>query len=433
MAETSPATPPSTAGGHTEIVFGAGQPDSAAFVPPPVALEPTARQPRPQPARPNQEGGDSAAEQKSPPDQDKAKEEAGANPDDEKQKQPIKPFYKRPLLMTVLVAGIAAIGIGVLVWWLHARNYESTDDAFIDGYIVRVAPSKVSGYVVKLLVRDNELVHEGDLLLEIDRRDYQVAVDLAKAAETAAADKLTEAGAQAAAASADAKAALADVEAAHATARNALRDMERNRALAPHGAVSMQTLDNSVASASSTTAQERAAAERAASAEAQYKLALAQRETAAAQWEQAREQVRQAEINLSYTRIHAPITGHVTQRTVDIGNYVQPGQPLFALVDPNVWVTANYKETQLDLMRAGQPVSVRVDAFPEYTLRAHVDSFQRGSGARFSLLPPENATGNYVKVVQRVPVKIVFDQQLPKNMVFGPGMSVEPTVQVRQP
>ena len=136
-------------------------------------------------------------------------------------------------------------------------------------------------------------------------------------------------------------------------------------------------------------------------------------------------------MNFSYTKIIAPITGRVTHRTVELGDYLQAGQALFALVDPDVWVTANFKETQLTHMQVGQKVEVRVDAFPSQRLSAHVDSFQRGTGARFTLLPAENATGNYVKVVQRVPVKIVFDEPPPADMILGPGMSVEPTVTVR--
>ena len=147
--------------------------------------------------------------------------------------------------------------------------------------------------------------------------------------------------------------------------------------------------------------------------------------------QQAAAQVEQAQINLSYARIAAPVTGRVTHRTIERGVYVQPGQALFALVEPNVWVTANFKETELTDMHVGQPVTVTVDAYPHQTFAAHVDSFQRGTGARFSLLPAENATGNYVKVVQRVPVKIVFDEPPDSNLMLGPGMSAVPKVRVR--
>jgi membrane fusion protein (multidrug efflux system) len=333
--------------------------------------------------------------------------------------------------MMILVIGSMVLLAGVLAYWLHERQFEDTDDAFIDGHIVQVSPTKVSGYVDQLLITDNQLVHAGDLLLVIDPRDYRLAVEEARAAQATAEGKLQQADAQVAAAEAQAKAARADVAAAEATAQNASVDLLRNRNLAPRGAVSMQTLDNSQATASTSTAQASAAQQRAAAAESQYDLAKSERVTSVAQLDEARVQVRQAELNLAYTRILAPITGRVTNRTVDKGNYVQPGQSLFALVEPDVWVTANFKETQLTLMRVGQPVEVRVDAFPAHWLRAHVDSFQRGSGARFSLLPAENATGNYVKVVQRVPVKIVFDQPAPDYMILGPGMSVEPRVTVR--
>ena len=166
-------------------------------------------------------------------------------------------------------------------------------------------------------------------------------------------------------------------------------------------------------------------------AQAQEALSEAAVETAAAAVQQAEARVRQAELNLSYTKIIAPVAARVTARTVDVGNYVQPGQALLALVPTNVWVTANFKETQLTYMRPGNPVKVHVDAYPNQNFKARVDSLQAGSGARFSLLPPENAVGNYVKVVQRVPVKIVFDEALPANLDIAPGMSVEPKVKVK--
>jgi membrane fusion protein (multidrug efflux system) len=389
---------------------------------------------RPEPPRkeePSQDPQDKQAPDQSG-EQPEKNADLGNNKDGAPSKPPTKPFYKRPWLMTGVIAGAVLIILAALAYWWYSRHYEDTDDAFIDGYIVQVSPTKVSGYVVTLPITDNQLVHRGDLLLEIDPRDYQLALDQAKAAEATALGKLQQAEAQMAAADAQAQAAQADVTAAEATARNASVDLERNRNLAPRGAVSLQTLDNAQATATSSSAQVRAYRQRAAAAQSQYDLAKSERKTAAAQLDEARVQVRQAELNLSYTKILAPITGRVTNRTVDLGNYVSPGQALFALVDPDVWVTANFKETQLTEMRVGQPVEVRVDAYPSHRLRAHVDSFQRGSGARFSLLPPENATGNYVKVVQRVPVKIVFDEPAPQDMVLGPGMSVEPRVTVRQ-
>jgi membrane fusion protein, multidrug efflux system len=154
-------------------------------------------------------------------------------------------------------------------------------------------------------------------------------------------------------------------------------------------------------------------------------------ETANASIQQAEAKLQQAQLNLSYTKITAPFDGRITARTVQTGNYVSPGQALFALVPRNVWVTANFKETQLTYMRSGDPVEVHVDAYPGHNFKAKVDSLQAGTGARFSLLPPENAVGNYVKVVQRIPVKIVFDEELPTNLDISPGMSVEPKVKVK--
>ncbi|HTU26208.1 MAG TPA: HlyD family secretion protein [Pirellulales bacterium] len=339
-------------------------------------------------------------------------------------------YLRRPKLAIALVVGAAVLVVGGIAWWLYARQFESTDDAFIDGHAVQMAP-KIAGYVVRLNVSDNQLVHKGDVLVEIDPRDYQVALAVAQASAASARGRLAQAEAQILAADEEAKGADADVVAAEATAENAKQDLARNSNLAPRGAVSQQTLDASTATARSTAAQLAAARARASAAESQAALARSQKVTAEADLQQARVEIERAELNLSYTKITAPITGRVTHRTVELGDYLQPGQPLFALVDPNVWVTANFKETQLTHMHVGQSVSVRVDAFPSHRLRAHVDSFQRGTGARFTLLPAENATGNYVKVVQRVPVKIVFDEPAPEKMILGPGMSVEPTVTVR--
>jgi membrane fusion protein (multidrug efflux system) len=339
-------------------------------------------------------------------------------------------YQRRPILVIALAVGAAAILLGGIAWWLYARQFESTDDAFIDGHAVQMAP-KIAGYVTQLNIVDNELVHKGDVLLEIDPRDYQVALDVAKASEAAALSRLAQAASQIDAADDQAKGAEADVLAAEATARNAEQDRARNSNLAPRGAVSQQTLDAAIATARSTAAQEAAARARAGAAQSQAQLARAQKITAEADLKQAQVEVRRAELNLSYTKLIAPITGRITHRTVELGDYLQPGQALFALVDPDIWVTANFKETQLTHMHLGQAVEVRVDSIPGQTLPAHVDSFQRGTGAHFTLLPAENATGNYVKVVQRVPVKIVFDQPPPANMILGPGMSVEPTVTVR--
>jgi membrane fusion protein, multidrug efflux system len=356
------------------------------------------------------------------------KDQPGDQQKENKQAGP--PFYRRPLLMLALVVATVVLIAGGIAWWLYARQFESTDDAFIDGHAVQMAP-KISGYVTKLNVEDNQLVQAGDVLIEIDPRDYQVTLDAAKATHASALGRLAQATAQVGAADAQAVAAEADVQAAAATAENAEQDLTRNTNLAPRGAVSQQTLDASVAMAQSRASQTLAAKARAAAAAAQARLARSQQVTAQADVKEAEVEIQRAELNLSYTKIIAPITGRITHRTVEQGDYLQAGQALFAMIDPNVWITANFKETQLTHMQRGQKVTVRVDAFPSQHLAAHVDSFQRGTGARFTLLPAENATGNYVKIVQRVPVKIVFDEPPPSDMILGPGMSVEPTVTVR--
>jgi membrane fusion protein (multidrug efflux system) len=289
----------------------------------------------------------------------------------------------------------------------------------------------VAGYVAALHVADNQFVKAGQLLLEIDPRDYQVALEQAQAAAASAAGRLKEAEAQVAAAEAQAVAGRADVAAAEATTQNAQQDLARYRSLTPRGAASQQSLDSAVATAHASAAQQAAEQAKVASAESQILLAKAHQSAARGDMAEAEAQVLQARLNLSYTKIEAPISGRVTRRTVELGDYLKIGQPLFALVDPHVWVTANFKETQLTHMHVGQLALVRVDAFPSRRLKAHLDSFQRGTGARFSVLPAENATGNYVKVVQRVPVKIVFDESPPAEMILGPGMSVVPRVTVR--
>ena len=225
----------------------------------------------------------------------------------------------------------------------------------------------------------------------------------------------------------------AEVGVAQANAANAAIDVKRYQELARihSAALSQQQLDNSTANAKSTAATLAAAQRKVDAADAQIAFAETQVQTAEADLQSATAQVEQAQLDLSYTKLLAPVAGHIAHKNVAVGDYVQTGQNLMALVPNDVWVTANFKETQLDHMRAGQPVEIDVDAYPERTFRGHVDSIQAGSGAAFALLPPENATGNYVKVVQRVPVKIVFDDPSNARRLLGPGMSVVPYVRIR--
>jgi membrane fusion protein (multidrug efflux system) len=355
---------------------------------------------------------------------------------------PPVPFFRRPKVLVGVM--IALPLVFALIAWLvaGAMTRQSTDDAFVDGNTVFVAP-RVAGKVIRLSVNDNELVPKGAPLFEIDPADFAArverdkqAVAVAKASADSKQAAYQEALAHIETARGFTSSAQASVEQAQADAARLQDDLVRERALVETKVISQQEYDDAAKTtlAALATARSKIAQQNASVSyenESASKLASAK-----ADWESARAQVGQAQaalaesqLQLSYTRIIAPATGRVTQRSINVGNYVQVGQQVMALVPPDVWVTANFKETQLKNMQPGQPAEVRVDAYPNMVLRGHVESIQAGSGAAFSLLPPENATGNYVKVVQRVPVKIVLDEPDSAH-VLGPGMSVEPSVLV---
>ena len=320
--------------------------------------------------------------------------------DSEQQKRTF--FSNRYFQAGVAVLALGAIGAGV-VWWLDARKYENTDDAFVDAHIVRLSP-QVAGRVTQIHVTDNQLVHKGDPLLDIDAADFDAKLVQAEAQQAQAETQLLQNE--------------ASEKGAAAQAENAQRDLERYRLLqrtSPQ-AVAQQQLDQAVANERNTKSQLAAAQAQIANARAQIGVAKAA--------------VDATQLNVGYTRIVAPVDGHIAQRSVATGNYVSPGQSLMAIVPLDLWVTANFKETQLARMRIGEPVTVTVDSCADRTLDGHIDSVQRGAGQAFAILPPENATGNYVKVVQRVPVKIVLDN-IPQDCPLGPGMSVVPSVKVR--
>jgi|HubBroStandDraft_3_1064219.scaffolds.fasta_scaffold00668_2 membrane fusion protein (multidrug efflux system) len=332
-----------------------------------------------------------------------------------------------PLLISL--AGLAAVGVGV-AWWLDARDYEATDDAFIDAHMVRVAP-QVTGRVATVPVDDNQAVAAGQLLVKIDPAPLRAKLDQAEANQANALGLLAQARAQRVVVEANADQARAQVGVAEANATNAMAGLKRSQSLIAKLAVSQQALDDAVAAARRTSAALIAAQKGLEAAEAQFGVTKSQIDTAEAALRSAAAQAEQARLDLSYTEVTAAEAGTIAHKNVSPGDYVQIGQNLIALVPLKVWITANFKETQLDLMRAGQPVEIHVDAYPGQTFHGHVDSFQRGSGPAFSLLPPENATGNYVKVVQRVPVKIVFDDPPDPGRPLGPGMSAVPRVKVR--
>jgi len=282
-------------------------------------------------------------------------------------------LFRRPgVIVAIAVLAIVGIGYGAFAMF-HSFTHESTDDAFINAHIVSTAP-KIAGRIAAVHITDNQDVKKGELLVEIDPADAEAALAQAKA----------------------------NLAKARATRNKADQDQKRALGLFSKGVFSAEQRDTAVQNAS----------------------------TAKADNEADEAAVQQAELNLQYTKINAPEDGRVTNKAVEPGDYVQIGRTIFALVTPERWTTANFKETQLRNMRPGQPAQISVDAYPDHPLRGHVDSIQAGSGARFSLLPPENATGNYVKVVQRVPVKIVLDEQPDVQRVLGPGMSVVPTVTV---
>lgn len=361
----------------------------------------------------------------------------------------------------VLAILIILIVLGYAVWSYYASR-ESTDDAQIDGHIVPIS-ARVGGTVEKVNVDDNQYVEAGTVLVQLDPTDYQVAVARARAelqdatatlqaartgvplTHTTTTSTLSNAQASLNAAQQEVTASQARLREAEAQYKLAADDVRRFAQLVRKDEIPQQRYDTAVTAeqqAAATVDAARAAVANAQSHVAQaeamvrgaetapQQLAITRAKAGAAQANVARLQatLQQAELNLQYTVIRAPVTGIVSKKTVEPGEVIQPGQPVLALVNlEDVWVTANFKETQLKNMRPGQPAEIEVDAYGR-TYKGHVDSIGGATGARFSLLPPENATGNYVKVVQRVPVKIVFEKGQDPQHLLRPGMSVVPTV-----
>jgi len=322
----------------------------------------------------------------------------------------------------------AAIAVGLALYFFLPGFFEQeTDDAYVEAHIVSMMP-KLPAYVITLHIDDNTRVKAGDLLVELDQRDYLVASNIASAALKVAGSKLNEALSAVSVAMANAGEARADVARAQSSATLAASDLKRLLAVSDSRAVSSEKLDAGQAAADGTQAALQAAKNKADSTKTQVELAQAEAKTDRDLVTQANALLDRAKLDLFYTKIYAPVSGVITSKSVQEGDYVLPGQLLFSIVPDDLFVIANYKETQLTRMRPGQRVSVRVDAFPNVRLQAHIESFQRGTGSRFALLPPENATGNFIKVVQRVPVKIVFDHPDDVLPYLSPGMSVETRV-----
>jgi membrane fusion protein, multidrug efflux system len=336
---------------------------------------------------------------------------------------------KRVLGIGFAILIVLGLVIGGTLYWLAARHFETTDDAFIDSYTTQMAP-RVAGQVTKLLFADNQHISAGRTLLLIDPRDYQAKLDQAKAQQASAEATLTQSQAQVAVQQASVDQANANVRVEEADLLQAKQDYDRYQTIAA-GAVSRQQIEAATATFHSAQAKLEANRQMVGGAQAQLHAAQAQVLASQASVQQAEANTRTAELQLSYCTIVAPVSGVVTHRTVSAGNYVNAGQALFALVQDDRWVTANYKETQLADIRPGEEVDLAIDAAPGVTFRGKVDSFQAGTGTAFSVLPAENATGNYVKIVQREPVKIVFDDPRVKDYPLAPGMSVTPSVRVR--
>lgn len=316
-----------------------------------------------------------------------------------KTKKVVKKRFLVPILVIILL---------VLLGFLYFSTFETTDDAFVEGHIIRVSP-KVTGIIEKLYIDDNEHVKKGQLLLTIDDRDYKVKYEQAKAAYEMALYRQ--------------KSAVVDKNAAQTDMKVAQQDFDRYKNLYEKGAVSQQEYDRAkskydLAKANLATAQ-------------QNVFSKEKNKVADAELKRLEALMNQAKLELSYTKIFASEDGKITNRSAEEGAYINAGAPLFSIVPDKRWVVANFKETQLDKIRVGQKVKIKVDAYPHLKLYGVVDSIQSSTGAKTSMFPPENAVGSYVKVVQRVPVKIVFTSKIEPQYSIEPGMSVVPKVYVK--
>ena len=336
---------------------------------------------------------------------------------------------QHPVLTGVVVCVLIAAAAGGIVYWLDVRHYESTDDAFIAARTFSVAP-KVGGYVTDVPVTDNQHVNAGDLLARIDERDYNIAVDQAKAQVAVGEANVHNIEAQIESQKEQVAQAKAQVDQTQAQLDFAQQEEGRARDLVEKGAGTVQREQQTRSDLQAQQANMTRAKAALTGAELGIKTLQAQHESANGSLQQAKAQLDQANLNLQYTSVVAAEPGHVVKLSAAKGTFVTAGQSLMMFVPDELWIVANYKETQLADMRPGQLVDVRIDAYPGRKLTGHVTSVQPGSGTAFSLLPAENATGNYVKVVQRVPVRIDIDNW-PADIPVGPGMSVVPWTKVR--
>ncbi|HEX7374527.1 MAG TPA: HlyD family secretion protein [Steroidobacteraceae bacterium] len=347
------------------------------------------------------------------------------------------PSRAKVIRRTILIAALlGVVAVGGYVYFSGAGTV-TTDDAFTDGRPVAMAP-QISGRIVALHVTDNQFVHKGDLLVVIDPRPYVAARDQAVAGLALAKAQLANAGQSLGVAKISYPAQLAQAEAARKVAAANLFQAATTENMTVHlptgVVVSQQARNNAVAAAEAARASlvqaeaTVAAANDVAEQIGQAQTMVAERQAAV---QQAKAALEQADVNLSYTEVRAPMDGWITNRAVNLGSFVQPGTTMFSLVSPDVWITANFKETQLTHMRPGQKVTIHVDAYPQLHLTGVVNSIQEGSGSVFTAFPAENATGNFVKIVQRVPVKIVLTGGRDPHLPLPLGLSVEPVVHLK--
>lgn len=330
-------------------------------------------------------------------------------------------------LFSLLVLIVTLVIVGW--WWLFLRNIESTDDAFIDGNMAQIS-AQIDGRIMRIAVQDNQWVKRGELLLELDARDRRIMLDKSLAMRSITDARIAQTRAELVALEANIGQAQANQQLAEAEHQRDQKEYQRY--LRSGSAVSHSDLDAKAANARISAATLQAQRKTLSYHRAKLLKTQATLQEYQATLRQNDSEIANARLLLSYTKITAPNDGYITRRTVEVGNTISTGNTLMYVVNNHVWVTANFKETQLAYMHAGQNVEVSVDAWPQRRFKAKVDSIQRGTGAVFSLLPAENATGNYVKIVQRVPVKIVFNDDTVDRFPLAPGMSVTPYVDVQR-
>lgn len=356
--------------------------------------------------------------------------EPAESPEHAKQRQRARPWVKAVLIMAAIL-----LIVGALIVWLAGRNKVSTDDAYVDGRAASVAP-RVAGAVVSLDVNDNQFVHAGEPLVHLDPQPFKLALDQAEAELATARAQLAAQRHGQLVSQRNFPAQLAQAQAQLASARAALEkaqnDDRRERQLSGT-ATTAQEADATKVALSQAQAQV-AAAEALVRASGAIPARLSQVEAQVNQQQGAQSDAEakfaQAQLNMDWTVVRAVQDGWVTKRSVEVGDYVAVGQQIMSLVSPQIWITANFKENQLAHVRPGQQVRIDIDMYPKLRLRGHVDSMQLGSGAKFSTFPAENATGNFIKIVQRIPVKIDIDSGLDPNFPLPLGASAQPTVEL---